>query len=639
MCGIVGVLGGESSHRDALTALANSMAEPLRHRGPDDRGAWGTSRVGLAQRRLAILDLTPAGHQPMPSRSGRWVVVFNGEIYNHRQLRDDLADAGRHFDGTGDTETLVEAIDTWGVETTLNRANGMFAIAAFDTQTEELFLARDRLGEKPMYWHADDHRLLFASELRGLRVVPGFLPTIDERSVASLLRWSFVPHPHTIYRDVHQLAPGQLIRARLQSDRVDITVRTWWDLNGVIDAAAAAPPLTEAAGLEAINEIIQDSVRLRLLSDVPIGAFLSGGIDSGLVAAYAQRAMGAIPLRTFTVSMPELSHDEVDRASRIAAALGTDHMTIQLSRSDALGLVTSMAGIWDEPFADPSMLPTALMCRAVGREVRVCLSGDGGDELFAGYNRHVFGERLARRAGRLPVPLRHGLGRALESVPPHFFDRIARGASPLLPTRLRLPLAGDKAHKAAALLRGAGADVWADLAGLWPVEQLGAEPYGPRPIGRSDPTEAMLATDLGMVLPDQMLVKADRASMASSLEVRVPLIDYRLVDIAWRLPVHAKTAGGVGKLPLRQLAAKRLPADVVAFPKQGFDPPLAAWLRGSLKPWGADLIDGSRSAEAGWVDRTVLRRLWGEQQAGGRNHAERLWAVLMLESWLARYHG
>lgn len=638
MCGIAGLLGGAASRHDAFVALANSMAAELRHRGPDDDGAWGMGHVALAQRRLAILDLSPAGRQPMASRSGRWVVVFNGEIYNHCVLRQDLLAAGHRFDGTGDTETLVEALEAWGLEPTLHRLNGMFALAAYDRDADELWLARDRLGEKPLYWSHSPRQLLFASELRGLRVVPGFRAEIDEQSVAALLRWSFIPHPFTIYRDVRQLAPGELLRARLDGGEVQVETRRWWDLGEVVDRASRQPPLVGPEADRELAALVDDAVAVRLLSDVPIGSFLSGGIDSALVAASAQRALGSTPLRTFTVSMPELGADEATDAAATAAAIGASHTTLALSRSDAVSLVGSMASVWDEPFADPSMVPTALLCRAVAGEVTVCLSGDGGDELFAGYNRHVFGERVARRAARLPQVIRGPLGRGLGAIPVSTLDRLGAGLRPVLPSHWRLPMVGDKVHKAAALL-AADQDPWPVLAGVWSEDDLGVRPHLPESAMRADPTERMLLTDTWSVLADQMLVKTDRASMAASMEVRVPLIDHRLVELAWRIPIGDKASGGRGKLPLRRLAAARLPAPVSRRPKLGFDPPLGRWLRDDLRPWADDLIGSSGAVDAGWLSGPALQRVWTEHLSGRRNHDYRLWAVLMVESWLRRYHG
>ena len=627
-------MGGPPSDAAALTRLADEMAATLAHRGPDDRGAWSAAqRVGLAQRRLAVIDLTPTGRQPMASRSGRWVVVFNGEIYNHLDIRRALSAAGARFDGTGDTETLVEAIDAWGVESTLTRLNGMFAIAAYDVQRDELWLVRDRLGEKPLYWTLQDNRLCFASELKGLRVVPGLALDICPHSVASVLRWSFIPHPHTIYRNVWQLAPGSLVKVvHAEHDRLEVEHRSWWSVEHEVSEARTRQPVS----IDELDRLLEDAVAIRLLSDVPVGAFLSGGIDSSLVAAYAQRALGSSALRTFTMSMPDLASDEAAHASSVARWLGTDHHTLALSHADVQSLLGRLATMWDEPFADPSMVPTAMICAAVRNEVTVCLSGDGGDELFAGYNRHAIGGSLSRRLGALHPVVRRALSAAVGAVPPSIAGRAGDGINRLLPARRRLPDLGDKLVKARALM-GAHADPWAALAQVWPANALCVDSYDPPFPPFTDPLEAMQFTDLATVLPDQMLVKTDRASMAASLEVRVPLIDHRVVRAAWSLPTDRRTSRGVGKLPLRELAGRHLPDAVASRPKHGFDPPMASWLRVGLRPWAADILASPSVVERGWLDGTHLQRAWDEHQRGVRNHMPQLWAVLMLELWLGEY--
>ncbi len=606
------------------------MAETLRHRGPDGHGSWAAGHVGLAQRRLAVIDLSPTGRQPMRSASARWVVVFNGEIYNHLELRAELARSGITFRGTSDTETLVEAIDAWGLVEALRRCNGMFAVAAYDTAADCLHLARDRCGEKPLYWCRRARTVYFASELRGVRVaVPGTLD-IDEQSVAALLRWSFIPHPFTIYRDVFQLPPGGLLTIDAEgAPRQSL----WWDLDAEIARARGSRGNDPGGAVARLSTDLREAVRQRLISDVPLGAFLSGGIDSGLVAAFAQEALGAARLRTFTVTMPELEADEGIVAQRVASALGTDHETLELGRAEAFELVRSMPTIWDEPFGDPSMLPTAMMCRAVRGHVTVCLSGDGGDELFAGYNRHVFGLGLARRSASWPAPLRRALSGAARHAPGALLEPLGRVAGRVPHTALRSPNLVDKIRKAGHVLHG-GQSAWAALAGLWAEADLGSIPHPPSSGVPDDDLDAVLRTDLASVVPDQMMVKVDRASMASSLEVRVPMLDPRVMDIAWSLPADSLAKGGVGKLPLRRVAADVLPADVVHRAKHGFDPPLAQWLRAGLRPWADELVAGSEAVRRGWVSAESVRTTWADHRSGRRNHEHRLWPLLMLEAWL-----
>jgi asparagine synthase (glutamine-hydrolysing) len=628
---------------DQAIRLASAMVDTLIHRGPDGHGAEidPSARTVLAQRRLAIIDLSPAGRQPMVSASGRWTVVFNGEIYNHRDIRAELASAGITFRGHSDTETLVEAIDRWGLEPTLRRTNGMFAIAAWDRDRRVLVLARDRLGEKPLYWLHQGGRFAFASELRALRMLPDVDLHIDPASAAALLQWSFVPHPATIYVGVRQLPPGGLLEVAVTDDAVEVTERTWWSLGDTLDAALSdRSTLTLDAAAEQLEALLADAVAIRLESDVPLGAFLSGGIDSSVVAALAQRAEPSRTLRTFNVSMPELGFDESQHAAAVARHLGTDHQQVHLSTAEAFDLIPRLATMWDEPFADPSMLPTALLCRAAREHLAVCLGGDGGDELFAGYNRHVFGGAIARRTARLPATAKRAAAAGLLAPSPGTIDRASRAVERVLPESMQIPNVGDKVQKMAALLRADGRS-WDTLAQIWPSSDLGvaaARPAVPTLQQRLDEVEQLMLADTASVLPDQMLVKVDRASMAASLEVRTPFLDHRLLDWAWRQPTAHKTARGVGKVVVRRLAASVLPADIVERPKMGFDPPLAAWLRTDLRPWASDLLASPRSVSEGWIDGAAVRRVWTEHSSGERNWDYRLWGVLMLEAWLAEHH-
>ena len=628
MCGIAGIV--RSRPGPDVGRIAAGMADALSSRGPDGEGLWvdALGAVALSHRRLAVIDTAPTGSQPMASADGRWVVVFNGEIYDHRSLRTRLGD--RPYRGHGDTATLVEAIAVWGVEATLLQTNGMFALAAWDTVDRRLVLARDRLGEKPLYWSRTGDQVAFASQIGALRGVPGHADEIDPLAVAALLRRSFVPHPWTIRRGVRQVPPGGLVEVDLSADGMGVTERAWWSLSDAV-ATARADRLdvsTEEA-TDLVDEAVARAVALRLESDVPLGAFLSGGIDSSLVASHAHRALGG-RLRTLTVAMPDVGFDESEHARRVAAHLGTDHTEIALRAEDAIAAIASLPRVYDEPFADPSMLPTVLLCEVARRHLTVVLSGDGGDELFAGYNRHVAGARWAARLGRVPRPVRRVVGRGLGAVPPSVVD----GAARLLPGRVRPPLLADKVHKLGDLA-GADGDPWDVLSGVWPADALGPahDVAGRSTIGAGP--ETMLLTDTAAVLPDQMLVKVDRAGMAVGLEVRVPLLDPELLTLAWRLPLHHKVEGGVGKVVLRRVATRHLPADLATRPKMGFDPPLGRWLREDLRPWASDVLARPQCVEQGWLDEATLRRTWDEHQRGTRDRSARLWAVLMLEAWLA----
>jgi asparagine synthase (glutamine-hydrolysing) len=647
MCGIAGCLTGRHDVGALpLDGALDAMQHALAHRGPDAHAIWSdaSAGIGLAHRRLAVIDLSPLGAQPMHSRSGRWAIAFNGEIYNHRALRADLAADGCTFRGHGDTETLIEALDAWGVDRTLARTNGMFAFAAWDRDERRLVLARDRLGEKPLYWTVVDGALWFASELKAFRALGGFRPEIDPAAVAALLRWGFVPHPGTIYQGVQQLAPGHLLEARLDAGEVRVVERTWWNLGDVVSEALAARPtgpVDMAAASEELRALLADAVATRMESDVPLGSFLSGGIDSSLVAALAQQALGGSGLRTFTVRMPEIGFDESVHAESVARHLGTVHTTVDMPVAEVLAAVPQLAGVWDEPFADPSMLPSLMLCRAARQHLTVCLAGDGGDEIFAGYNRHSLGNSLWRRVRPLPASARGMVARAMLRPSPASVDGAVAAIGRVLPPRLRIPNGGDKVQKAAAVLQADETGLWASLAQIWPADAVPLEavarrtavPHGPT-IAGLDPVEELVLTDTAVVLPDQMLAKVDRASMAAALEVRAPLLDHRLLEWSWRQPLAVKTAGGVGKIVLRDVLAGMVPPAITDRPKMGFDPPLAAWLRGPLREWAGDLLTSSHAVEHGWLSGDALRRTWADHLAGTRNFDYRLWSVLMLESWL-----
>jgi len=636
MCGIAGVIDASASSASSDTII-REMTHALLHRGPDQEGFY-TAPTGvfeLGHRRLSIIDLSEAGAQPMASRSGRWVVAYNGEIYNHRTLRRDLAERVTEWRGHSDTETLVEAIDAWGVEATLTRADGMFAIAAYDTEAHRLVLARDRLGEKPLYWTRQGGRLAFASQLSALRQLPGTRLEIDPEAAAALLRWSFIPHPFTIYSGVHQLAPGHLLEVDVQHPEHDPVERAWWSLGEKVAEAKAHPSTLSLDGAtREFERLLTESVATRLESDVPLGAFLSGGIDSSLIAAVAQRALSDQRLQTYTVSMPLAGLDESEHAASVAQHLGTEHTTLNLRLDEALAIIPQLPTIWDEPFADPSMLPAALVCRAAREHVTVCLGGDGGDELFAGYNRHAMGVKVDEWGRRLSPWTRRRIAATAHRLPPgliNFAGRLLPGA--------RIPNLADKVHKAAHLLSGNN-PVWDELAGVWPAAALGVAAHPPTisDAGPLDSVEQVIIADTAAVLPDQMLVKVDRASMAASLEVRSPLLDPALLEWAWTLPLDYKTKGGVGKIVMRRLAAELLPAGIADRRKLGFDPPIAHWLRSELRPWAEDLLANPRCVQQGWLDGAALQRTWAEHLSGRRNWEYRLWAVLMLEAWLAEHH-
>jgi asparagine synthase (glutamine-hydrolysing) len=637
MCGLVGVLAPSESGRQLLDRVA-AMSGTIAHRGPDDSGVWRDDAAGVAlgHQRLAVVDLSPEGHQPMVSADGRWVLVFNGEVYDHADHRRRLLDAGVRFHGRSDTEVLLELIARDGPAAAFRAVDAMFALAVWDRRDRVLTLARDRVGEKPLVYGQVGGAIAFGSELRAVRCLPGAPSDLDPAAVADYLRLGFVPAPRTILAGVHKVPAGSLVQITANGSVGE--PQPYWSLRDV--AAAGAAAAADGPWAERVEDALRRSVARRLVADVPVGAFLSGGLDSSTVVAIAQQ-VSPTPVRTFTVAVGGAG-DESVAAAAVAAHLGTDHTTLDLPETAALDLATRMADVYDEPFADPSGIPTAVLCAATRRHVTVALSGDGADELFGGYNRY----RVAARGGvgrllALPVPARRVVASALRSVSPEGWDRaLAR-----LPGDLgRVPAAGDKAHKLAGALRAptrlaaydALAQLW-DSAGLLvgasePGRTGARERAGAGGLGLLG---AMLLADQQVVLPDDMLVKVDRASMAVALEVRVPFLSPELVELSWTMPDEAKIRDGRGKQVVRDVLGRHVPGELWDRPKTGFDPPLAGWLRGPLREWAGDLLAPDRVARQGLLRPDVVGRTWQEHLSGRRNHDYRLWALLMLEGWLA----
>jgi asparagine synthase (glutamine-hydrolysing) len=637
VCGIAGVLDTQAAtSADELEDTATRMASTLEHRGPDGAGCWvdPAAGIGLGFRRLAILDLSETGAQPMRSASGRWVVVFNGEIYNHRRLRSELVSAGARFRGTSDTEVLVAAIERWGVRGALDRCHGMFALAAWDRTEQRLVLARDRLGEKPLYYGWAGGRFVFASELAALRACDGFDDAVDDVALAGYLRLTHVGAPRTIHRGARTLGAGEL----LEIGRDDCTPGRWpapvpwFSVDDVIAAAGATPfsgDVEEATRV--LDRLLVDAVAMRLDSDVPLGCFLSGGYDSSLVTALAVAA-GHGPVRTFTVRMPELGFDESVHAAKVAAHLGTTHESIELSVEEALDAVPRLPSMYGEPFGDISALPTALVCAAARRWVTVALGGDGGDEMFVGYNRYVLGDAFWRRTRRLPAGLRRAVAGVAALPSPSTVDRVAGWA----PERFGVRNPGDKLQKASRLLRADDeASFAAALVEEWQPTEVLVEPVAAPADPAGGPSEllpALVRRDLVTTLPDQMLVKVDRASMAVGLEVRSPLLDHRLLSFVWSTPLHWHVRDGGGKRMLRRVLGEHVPAALVDRPKMGFDPPVGTWLRGPLLAWASDLLDARALRDAG-LRADKVRARWEEHRSGRRNHDYALWTVLQYMAW------
>jgi asparagine synthase (glutamine-hydrolysing) len=644
MCGIAGMVDWRAAtSADALRSIAEAMIETVRHRGPDAGDVWVEAEGGVAlgQRRLAIIDLSPGGAQPMHSADRRFVITFNGEIYNYRDIRRELQAAGHSMRSDSDTEVLLEACALWGVEAAIERAIGMFAFALWDRKTRSLTLARDRLGIKPLYYAATPERILFASQLKAFRPAPHWKPTIDEDAVVGYLRHAYIAQPRTIYREAEKLAPGHILTLRAGSTP---SPKCFWDMRGIAAAGQRrndpVPDPREAA--DRLDALLRDSVKLRMIADVPLGAFLSGGIDSSTVVALMQ-AQSTRSVKTFSIGFHESGYDEAQCAKQVAAHLGTDHTEFYVEPRHALDVIPHLADWFDEPFADPSQIPTYLVSELTRKHVTVALSGDGGDELFAGYNRYVWAERLARAVNLVPRPLRGASAAALRALAPQTWNRLFG----FVPAAWRPALPGDKLHKITTLLDNPQPDaIYRRLVSQWErpedVAAAGREPRGPM----WDPTIAhdfpdlvprMQLLDMITYLPDDILTKVDRATMAVGLEGRVPLLDHRVVAYSWSLPLEFKLRGGRSKWLLRQVLDRYVPRSLIDRPKMGFGVPIDAWLRGPLREWAESLLAPARLASDGLVRVEPVRRAWREHLEGSRNWQYPLWTVLMLQAWRARW--
>jgi len=644
MCGIAGALDPRADRSgESLDRLASAMADALRHRGPDDGGSWVDADAGLAfgHRRLSILDLSSAGHQPMVSASGRWVVTYNGELYNFREIRQALEEAGHRFRGSGDTEVLVAGLDRWGIARTLEAANGMFAMAIWDRETRTLHLARDRLGEKPLYYGWAGRALVFASELKAVRCHPDFAPKLNRAVLGAYLRHNCVPSPHSIYEGIWQLPPGHHLA--VTSEQVtsrSLSSEPYWSMAATV--AQHRPEHSSGDVLGDVDRLLRDAVTLRMESDVPLGVFLSGGIDSSLVAAVMQ-ASTCDKIKTFTVGFDDPSYDESASAAAVARHLGTDHHELRLEAAQVMAVIPDLPRVYDEPFADSSQIPTLLLSRFTRDHVTVALTGDGGDEVFGGYNRHAWVERIWQRSARVPLGVRRAAGRSLSALPPGVVDACFSGAARALPPRWRVRNPAIKLAKLASVVGAASPEeMYRTLVSHWQDPDplvLGEVP--PVTTVLDDPQaipdlpsllERMLYLDTVSYLPDDILTKVDRASMSVGLETRVPLLDHRLVELAWRLPPDVKIRAGTGKWALRELLHRYVPAALVDRPKMGFGLPLGSWLRGPLRPWAEDLL--STLDTAAILDPAPIRSLWAAHLAGRVEASAPLWDVLAFQSWV-----
>lgn len=646
MCGIAGFLAsGSRSGVAEPDAVLRSMTDALRHRGPDDSGAWRDLEQGvwLGHRRLSILDLSDAGHQPMISPCGRYVLVFNGEIYNHLEIRRELA-AGHDaaWRGHADTETLLAAFSRYGIDTALSRAVGMFAFAVWDREARSLILVRDRLGEKPLYYGWQGETFLFGSELKALRAHPAFDGKVCRDALALLLRHNYVPAPLSIYDGIRKLPPGHLLRVSLQQP--DAAPEPYWSALDKCNEALRSPFSGSFEDAEyALTERLNTSIAGQMVADVPVGAFLSGGIDSTLIVALMQR-QSPRPVRTFTIGFTDQAFNEAHYAAGAAKALGTDHTELYVTPREAMDVIPQLPKIYDEPFADSSQVPTVLISRLARQQVTVSLSGDGGDELFGGYTRYSLGIQAWRRLAAMPEWMRRIFLLATERIPIRHWNRAYQASSWLLPTGWRQSNAGDKIRKFGEVLKsGTQEAVYLSLLSHWKdPDEIVIGSREPPTVQRSGATglldrnfvEKMMYVDLVTYLPDDVLCKVDRAAMSVSLETRVPFLDHRVVEFSWSLPFAFRVKGNVGKRILRSILGRYVPKDVFERPKMGFGIPIQEWLRGPLREWAEGLLDESRLKRQGFLEPAPIRLKWQQHVDGSRDWGYHLWDVLMFQAWL-----
>jgi asparagine synthase (glutamine-hydrolysing) len=653
MCGIAGLwdIRSQVDVQERAAAIRH-MARTLTHRGPDDEGYFQDESAGLAlgHRRLSILDLSPLGRQPMVSASGRYVIAFNGEVYNFTALGRELELDGTAFRGRSDTEVMLAAIDEWGLMPAVTRFIGMFCFALWDRQNRTLFLVRDRLGIKPLYYGWAGGTFTFGSELKALRACPGFDNPVNRDALTLLLRHNYIPAPYSIHDNIHKLMPGTIlaVTSRLAAAPQNLQTiaaheDTYWSAREVTECGVAerfGGSREEAA--QQLDRLLREAVGQRMVADVPLGAFLSGGIDSSTVVALMQ-TQSERRVKTFSIGFHEGGYNEAQHAKAVARHLGTDHTELYVTPEEAMAVIPNLPALYDEPFSDSSQIPTYLVSKLAREHVTVSLSGDGGDELFGGYNRYFWGRRLWAMLSRIPRPLRAVTGHALGAVRPALWGRVGALTAPLLPRHLRVSQSADKARLLAEILAVPSADaLYRRLVSHWKYPEVLVSNTREPPTALTDPvrcayladyTERMMFADMVSYLPDDILAKVDRASMGVGLEARVPLLDHRVVEFAWRLPLDLKIREGQGKWLLRQVLYRYVPKELIERPKMGFGVPIEHWLRGPLRDWAEELLDERRLKQEGFFDPTPIRQKWAEHLSGQRAGHYCLWDVLMFQAW------
>jgi len=637
MCGFAGFVGFSQFLTDQIGSIASHMGEAILHRGPDDFGIWhdNEAEVVLTHRRLSILDLSSAGHQPMISPSGQFVIVFNGEIYNHLDLREQLGVSS--WQGHSDSETLLAGIDAWGLEQTLLKCVGMFAFALWDREKKSLYLARDRIGEKPLYYGWQKDIFLFGSELKALKAHPSFEGEIDRGSIALQLRHNCIPAPYSIYNGIKKLLPGTFVKLTVDSQQfVERELPEpifYWSLEETVNRGLDS--VFEGGDSKAIitlDKLLSDSIRQQMIADVPLGAFLSGGVDSSAVVALMQK-QSSLPVKTFSIGFNERNYDEAIYAKEVANYLGTDHTELYVAAQQAMDVIDRLPQLYDEPFSDSSQIPTFLVAEMARQHVKVTLSGDGGDELFGGYNRYFKTHLWWNKVNAIPKPIRHMISKGLLTIPPGVWDRagyIVAGVSGNTVAKL----AGVLSVEDGVSLYRYFTTHWDDPAAVVIGGKEGKTEVSDPSIELGHIAEQMMAMDTLTYLPDDILTKVDRAAMGVSLESRIPLLDHRVVEFAWQLPLSMKIRHGQGKWILRQLLYQYVPKKLIERPKMGFGVPIDSWLRGPLRDWAESLLGESRLRQEGYLYPAPIRKKWEEHLSGKRNWQYHLWDVLMFQAWL-----
>jgi asparagine synthase (glutamine-hydrolysing) len=639
MCGIAGYWQTRRTGDDPLGVLKR-MGAAIAYRGPDDSGCfWDATGLGLVHRRLSILDLSVEGHQPMTSASGRYVIVFNGEVYNFQEIKAELGEI--LWRGHSDTEVILAAIECWGIDAAVRRFVGMFAFALWDREEKNLHLVRDRLGIKPLYYGRAGGNFVFASELKAICEHPDFSGNIDRDSMALYMRHNYIPAPHCIYEGIHKLQPGSILS--ISEAGAEPKVRAFWSAADVANEGTKSTyDASDEEIVEELHQRLRSAVGLRMIADVPLGAFLSGGIDSSTVVALMQ-SQSSRPVKTFTIGFYEDAYNEGEHAKKVAQHLGTEHTELYVTPEEALGVVPLLPKMYDEPFADSSQIPTYLVSKLARSSVTVSLSGDGGDELFGGYNRYLLTKKIWQSLNRFPKPTRRAAASGIHAIPPAAIDALYRFIRPMIPKQRRWSAVGDRAHKLASFFttQSAGDIYFGALSQCEDPSELVLSSKEPRTVAEiiadsaSLPTleEQMMLTDLRTYLPDDILTKVDRASMAVSLEARVPLLDHRVVEFAWRIPLRLKIKNEIGKWVLRQVLYKYVPQDLVERPKMGFGVPIEHWLRGPLRDWAEDLLRADTLKQHDILNVEAIRHKWTEHLSGRRNWQYLLWNVLVFQDW------